>query len=148
MLIKNERVLTALAIMLDIAFHGGREGVVSGSDIAARGGLQRRGIEPILQSLARCGLLSSVRGPRGGYRLARSARLITLENIADCVSTQTPLSRPRQDSLFQVVMVPVWEGLNDSVKKLLATTTLDDMVIKARKAGLKPATEEPIAFVI
>ena len=72
MLLRRDRTMTAVLIMLDVAFNAGRAGTVSAADIAERAGLARRGIEPLLQSLSRSALLESVRGPRGGYQSAAS----------------------------------------------------------------------------
>ena len=73
--------MVAVTVMLDVAFHGGRAATVSAADIAERLGLARRGMEPLLQALSRGGMLESVRGPRGGYRLARPRRDIRLSDI-------------------------------------------------------------------
>jgi Rrf2 family iron-sulfur cluster assembly transcriptional regulator len=74
MLLRRERAMVAVSIMVDVAFHGSRQATVNVADIAERLGLARRSMEPVLQSLSRAGLLESVRGPRGGYRLGRPAR--------------------------------------------------------------------------
>lgn len=81
MLLRRDRAMTAVAVMLDVAFHAGRSGTVSAADIAERAGMARRGIEPLLQTLSRSGLLESVRGPRGGYRLGYPRRDITIADI-------------------------------------------------------------------
>ena len=78
MLLRRERAMTAVAIMLDVAFHAGRTEAVSAADIAERLGQARRGIEPVLQALSRAGLLDSIRGPKGGYRLGRPPRDLRL----------------------------------------------------------------------
>ena len=69
MIVRRDRGMLAVLIMLDVAFHAGRTSTVSAADIAERAGLARRGIEPLLQALSRSGLLESIRCPRGGYRL-------------------------------------------------------------------------------
>ena len=81
MLIRKDRAMLAITILLDVAFHGGRQSTVSAADLAERLGLARRGMEPLLQALSRAGLLESVRGPRGGYRLGRPRRDIKLSEI-------------------------------------------------------------------
>ncbi|MBU6499895.1 MAG: Rrf2 family transcriptional regulator, partial [Rhodospirillales bacterium] len=86
MLIRRDRAMVAVTIMLDVAFHAGRSATVSAADIAERLGLARRGMEPLLQALSRAGLLDSVRGPRGGYRLGRPRRDIRLADIVAVVT--------------------------------------------------------------
>ena len=125
MYLKNDRILTALSIMLDVAFHVGRSGVVSGADIARRSGLLRRGIEPVLQALSRAGLLDSVRGPKGGYRLGKD-----------------------NNPLQSLVVAPLWAELNDSVKERLAGITLADLLQKAERSGLERPRQAPISFTI
>ena len=51
----RERTTMALVIMLDVAFYSTPARPVSTAEIADRSGLARRGIEPMLQSLARAG---------------------------------------------------------------------------------------------
>ncbi len=51
MLLRCDRTMIAILIMLDVAFHAGRNGTVSAADIADRANLARRGIEPLLQTL-------------------------------------------------------------------------------------------------
>ena len=81
MLIRRDREMLAVTVMLDVAFHGGRTATVSAAEIADRLGLARRGMEPLLQGLSRAGLLESVRGPHGGYRLGRPRRDIKLSEV-------------------------------------------------------------------
>ena len=54
-------------------------------DIARRLGLPRRYLEQVLQQLVRAGVLKGVRGPRGGYRLARERRRVTVGEIVRVV---------------------------------------------------------------
>ena len=87
MLLRRDRALLALDIALDIAFHAGRGSEVTGAaDIAERLNAARRGIEPLLQALVRSVLLDSVRGPRGGYRMARAPREVKLAEIIAAVT--------------------------------------------------------------
>lgn len=151
MYLKNDRILTALSIMLDVAFHAGRSGVVSGADIARRSGLLRRGIEPVLQALSRAGLLDSVRGPKGGYRLGRSPRVVTLHEIVCAVGVRdeaAALQGKDSNPLQSLVVAPLWAELNESVKERLAGITLADLLQKAERSGLERPRQAPISFTI
>ena len=151
MYLKNDRILTALSIMLDVAFHAGRSGVVSGADIAQRSGLLRRGIEPVLQSLSRAGLLDSVRGPKGGYRLGRSPRVVNLHEIVCAVGIRdevSALQEKENNPLQSLVISPLWAELNDSVKERLTGITLADLLQQAEREGLERPRQAPISFTI
>ena len=149
MLLRRDRAMVAVLIMLDVAFHAGRAGTVSAADIADRAGLARRGIEPLLQSLSRSALLESIRGPRGGYRLGRPRRDIT---IADIVEVATSEDTGGEDGpggdLFTRVLEPAWVGLDAQLRQSLRAQTLDDLVRSAEKAGLCRPLAEPISFSI
>ncbi|MBV1835846.1 Rrf2 family transcriptional regulator [Acetobacter estunensis] len=149
MLLRRDRAMTGILIMLDVAFHAGRSGTVNAADIATRAGLARRGIEPLLQTLSRSSLLESVRGPRGGYRLGRPRRDISL---ADIVSTIiAPDSEGEEGStgdLFTKVLDPFWREEDQKIVERFRDLTLDDLVRKAEAAGLRRPMAEPIMFSI
>jgi Rrf2 family protein len=149
MLLRRDRAMVAVQIMLDVAFHAGRAGTVSAADIADRAGLARRGIEPLLQSLSRSALLESVRGPRGGYRLGRPRRDIKLSAIVEiAIADDGGAEEGPTGDLFALVVEPVWAGLDKQVKEWLEARTLDDLVRQAEAAGLRRPLAEPISFSI
>src|SRR5262245_31462622 len=76
----SRKAVLAIAAVLDIALHS-RGQTVSAKALAARHGLPPRHLEPVLQALVHQGILRGVRGPRGGYELARERRRITAEEI-------------------------------------------------------------------
>lgn len=149
MLIRRDRGLVAVAVMLDVAFHGGRAATVSAADIAERLGLARRGMEPLLQALSRAGLLESVRGPRGGYRLGRPRRDIALADIVSVAMTDEaePADGPT-GQLQDLVVDRLWSELEEQARAQLAGLTLDDLIRRAAAAGLRRPTAEPISFAI
>ncbi|UYH51150.1 Rrf2 family transcriptional regulator [Candidatus Kirkpatrickella diaphorinae] len=149
MYLRRDRAMTAVTVMLDIAFHTGRTDLVSGVELAARTGLARRGIEPVLQTLSRSGLLESVRGPKGGYRLGRARRDISLDDIAQAVLLDEPA--PMDDTsnpLFREVIDPCWQTLDLRMKKEMAEISLEELIRRAEKRGLRRPVEEPITFSI
>ena len=70
--------------MLDVALLA-RGKPVPAKSLAARYDLAPRQFETVLQALVRAGLLKSVRGPRGGYELARERRKISLGDIVRAI---------------------------------------------------------------
>lgn len=141
--------MLAITILLDVAFHGGRQATVSAADLAERLGLARRGMEPLLQSLSRAGLLESVRGPRGGYRLGRPRRDIRLSDIVAVAGGDDvdPGDGPR-GALQEKVVEPLWTRLETTAQGVLAGMTLDDLMRQAGAAGLQRPDAEPITFAI
>lgn len=148
-IVRRDRTMTAISLMLDIAFHAGRTGTVSAGDIADRLGLARRGMEPLLQTLSRAGLLDSLRGPKGGYRLGRPQRDIKLAEIItvalahDEESSNTPTGR-----LQTAVVNPLFAELDEATRTKLQVLTLDDLLRRAASAGLRRPASEPITFAI
>ncbi len=150
MIVRRDRAMTAVSIMLDIAFQAGRSGTVSAADIAERLGLARRGMEPLLQALSRAGLLDSIRGPRGGYRLGRPQRDIKLAEIV-AVSLAEDDEQPSHGpagKLQEAVVDPLWTELDTLLRARLQELTLDDLLRRAVAAGLRRPTAEPITFAI
>ena len=148
MLIRRDRGMLAITVMLDVAFHGGRTATVSAAEIADRLGLARRGMEPLLQALSRAGLLESVRGPRGGYRLGRPRRDIKLSDVVAASGGETEPSEGPSGRLQEQVVDGLWAELETTAHDRLAALTLDDLLRRAAAAGLRRPTAEPITFVI
>ena len=149
---RRDRAMTAVSLMLDIAFHVGRSGTVSAGEIAERLGLARRGMEPLLQALSRAGLLDSVRGPRGGYRLGRAQRDIRVaEIVAAALAEEEEIgaaSNGPTGQLQTVVIDSLWAELDEAAGARLASLTLEDLLRRAAAAGLRRPASEPITFTI
>ena len=149
---RRDRAMTAVSLMLDIAFHVGRSGTVSAGEIAERLGLARRGMEPLLQALSRAALLDSVRGPRGGYRLGRAPRDIRVAEIvaAALAEEEETGAAPNGPTgqLQTVVIDSLWAELDEAAGARLASLTLEDLLRRAAAAGLRRPASEPITFTI
>ncbi len=139
--------MTAIAVMLDVAFHAGRgEAVTGGAEVAARLGAARRGIEPVFQALSRAGLLDSLRGPHGGYRLGRRPREIRLAEVVAAVTEES--GAELQGRLQEAVVAPLWQEMSAMLREKLAGLTLEDLLRRAQAAGLKRPASEPLNFAI
>jgi Rrf2 family protein len=149
MLLRRDRALTAVAIMLDVAFHAGRSGeLASGTDVAERMGAARRGVEPVFQALSRAGLLEGVRGPRGGYRLGRRPRELRLSDIVACVQEDAEPAAELSGRLQTAVLLPMWRDLDAELRARLAGITIDDLLRRAQAAGLRRTVVEAVNFAI
>ena len=68
----SRRSVLAIAAVVDVALHS-RSAPVAAKALAARHKLPPRHLETLLQGLVHAKILKGVRGPRGGYELARAA---------------------------------------------------------------------------
>jgi Rrf2 family iron-sulfur cluster assembly transcriptional regulator len=130
--------------VLDVAFHVGEHPVRSG-DITERQRIPKRYLEQVLQHLVRAGILSGKRGPRGGYRLGRERRRITLGEVVRVVRTLEAESEPNDASigspLAHLVVWPMWEKLRDDMMTHLDTITIEDLCQQARSKGLSTGAQ-------
>ncbi|MFL5252760.1 MAG: RrF2 family transcriptional regulator [Rhodopila sp.] len=141
--------MVALAIVLDVAFHSSSETVVNAAELAERTGMARRTLEPLLQALSREHLLDSTRGPHGGYRLGRPARLI---KVADVITVGlNSLEDGGQDlsgRLQRAVVEPLWTEFDTLLLTRAEALTIEDLLKRAAAAGLRKPVNEPLNFVI
>ncbi len=151
MLKPSKKLALALEAVTDIAFHGGAEPVQS-QDIARRLGLPRRYLEQVMQQLVRAGILRGVRGPRGGYRLARERRRITVGQVVrvvqgseEVVEEAGPVS---ESDLGARVMAPFWQDIEQDLMRRLEEVTIEDLCQKAGEAGIESDARRSIDFVI
>ncbi len=141
--------MVALAIVLDVAFHSGGETVVNAAELAERTGMARRTLEPLLQALSRERLLDSIRGPHGGYRLGRPARLIKVSDvIAIGLNSLEDSNLDLSGRLQRAVVEPLWEEFDAALTEVAGSLTIEDLLRRAAKAGLHKPVSEPLNFVI
>jgi Rrf2 family transcriptional regulator, iron-sulfur cluster assembly transcription factor len=82
----------AVTAMLDLAIHQGK-GPTALADIAQRQGISLSYLEQLFAKLRRSGLVSSVRGPGGGYNLARPASEIHVAEVITAVDENVDTTR-------------------------------------------------------
>ncbi len=85
MLKLSRKTLYALEAVVDIAYNARSEPVQS-KEITERQDIPQRYLEQVMQLLVRAGILKGVRGPRGGYLLARERRRITVGEIVRVIA--------------------------------------------------------------
>jgi Rrf2 family protein len=146
MLDGSGREAVAVAAVVDVALHGA-SGPVGGAAIAERLGQNPRGLEPILQTLSRAGILASSRGRRGGYKLARARRDITAGAIVRAVADEEGAGGAAAPMLAKVI-APVWRDARTRTLAVLDGVTVEALARKAAAAGLAPEPDVPITYAI
>ncbi|MEO5335890.1 MAG: Rrf2 family transcriptional regulator [Magnetospirillum sp. WYHS-4] len=151
MLRLSKKMLFAIEAVLDIAYHAGAEPVQS-REITRRQGIPRRYLEQALQQLVRQGILIGVRGPRGGYRLARERRRISVGDVVRVVrkmeTADNPIEDPAGSDLGRLVVRPLWMELQDEVIRRLDAISIDDLCLKANEAGIVSEGRKNLDFSI
>ena len=112
---------------------------VSIREIAEREEISLSYLEQLFVKLRRANIVDSVRGPGGGYVLARSAESIRVDQIIDSVEeTLVPVSCMDEGkcsclSDTQCVTDGIWQGLGERIRQFLASITLADLTEEARQ---------------
>jgi len=121
----------AVTAMLDLAIHG-RQGPVSLNDISGRQGISLSYLEQLFAKLRRGGLVSSVRGPGGGYRLSREDAEINVAEIVDAVNESMDATRCNrkgdcQDGV-ECLTHHLWMDLSDQIHAFLRGISLSHLI--------------------
>lgn len=147
----TKKMLYAIEAVLDIAYHAGAEPVQS-REITRRQEIPQRYLEQALQHLVRDNILVGVRGPRGGYRLARERRRITVGDIVRSVrkmeTAEDPLITNQGSDLGDKVVRPLWTGIQDEIMKQLDATNIDELCKSAIAAGIESEGRKNLDFTI
>lgn len=121
----------AVTAMLDIALHQA-QGPVSVAEVAARQGISSAYLEQLFSKLKRAGLLQSVRGPGGGYELARPLAGISVSHIITAVGEGVDATRCHGTADCQdgatCLTHDLWTGLSNRIDQFLSGVTLADLV--------------------
>ncbi|MEZ5648179.1 MAG: Rrf2 family transcriptional regulator [Alphaproteobacteria bacterium] len=134
----TKKLVYAVEAVLDIAFHAGIRPVQS-REITQRQGIPARYLEPVLQQLVRTGILTGIRGPRGGYRLAKERRYIVLGDILRVVQAVDGDSHPEgicQSPLGRAIVGPLFATETDALIERFNDITLETLCQRARANGL------------
>ncbi|HEY4942665.1 MAG TPA: Rrf2 family transcriptional regulator [Rhizomicrobium sp.] len=138
MLKLSRKTLLALEAVIDIAFNA-RPEPVQAKEITARQGVPQRYLEQVMQQLVRAGVLKGVRGPRGGYRLAKERRRISVGDVVRVAESledeENEAIDPRSELGIRIVS-PLIQTLQDEVMARLDAISIEDLCQRARTAGV------------
>jgi Rrf2 family transcriptional regulator, iron-sulfur cluster assembly transcription factor len=120
----------AIAAVIDVASQQGHP--ISAKSLAERHGLPPRHLEPVLQALVRDGILKGIRGPRGGYELARERRRVTANDILRAAGSAEEIDEaPNGSALLSKVVLPALAHAEKEFGVALTRINLEDMTNSA-----------------
>ena len=121
----------AVTAMLDLAIHD-RDGPVTLADISQAQGISLSYLEQLFSKLRKMKLVEGVRGPGGGYRLARMPNQITIAEVITAVDEQVDMMHCKGESNCQdgeqCLTHKLWEDLSNRLHEFLDGITLDQFV--------------------
>ncbi len=148
----SRKTMLALEAVIDIAFNA-RPEPVQAKEITARQGVPQRYLEQVMQQLVRAGVLKGVRGPRGGYRLAKERRRISVGDVvrvAEAIEEQQDKGDDgaARSELGMSIVTPLIKSIQDDVMAQLDAITIEDLCQRARAAGVESGNGTSADFTI
>ena len=138
----------AVTAMLDLALHND-QAPVNLADISARQHISLTYLEQLFRKLRKKGLVESIRGPGGGYRLALSAEEITIARVMYAVDEHIDVTRcgGQQNCMGDVRCLThdLWLDLNRHVADYLNSISLDELI---RTNNVKKVADRQDAIMI
>ena len=121
----------AVTAMLDLAIHYD-QGSIALADVAGRQGISLSYLEQLFAQLRKRGLVSSTRGPGGGYRLDSPPDQISIAQIIDAIdeNIDATLCSGQKNCVDDDACLThfLWEELSDNIRAFLSAKTLGDLV--------------------
>ena len=125
------KALLAVAAVLDVALNA-RERPVSARKLAQRHNLPARHLEPVLQALVHEGIFHGIRGPRGGYELARERKRISVADILRAAGTVDGEEEVAYDSrMLDQAVLPAIAEAERALTTALAKLNIDEIARRA-----------------
>lgn len=138
----------AVMAMADLALHGGAAQAVPLQAVAERQEISLSYLEQLFAAMRRAGLVTGVRGPGGGYRLARSADETTVAEIIAAVNEPIKATRCEEGSAKsclgrrgRCIAHGLWAEMGARVEAFLASVTLADVLAQRFDGDARVAAE-------
>ena len=137
----------AVMAMADLALHGGVDRAVPLQEVARRQEISLSYLEQLFARMRRAGLVSGVRGPGGGYRLAKPMAETSIADIIAAVNEPIRATRCKDGSAKscigktgRCIAHGLWQEMGDRIHSFLASVTLAD-VLEQRFDGVAPGAQ-------
>lgn len=125
----------AVMAMADLALHGGGDRAVPLQEVANRQEISLSYLEQLFARMRRAGLVSGVRGPGGGYRLARPSGEVTVAEIIAAVNEPIKATRCQEGSSKscmgksgRCIAHGLWQEMGQRIQTFLESVSLADVL--------------------
>lgn len=146
MLALPKKLFHAIEAMLVLSYRVTGE-PMSGKELCEKLNLPPRYLEAMMQQLVRVGILRGVRGPSGGYQLAKSPERISLTDI--CLALREEDELPESHTqLGQKVLLTVCERMQENSLRFLDDVTLASLAAEATSLHIKREGAQLMDFTI
>ncbi len=137
----SQKTEYALRAMLELARKAKQPGPLRSADIARNQRIPEKFLELILVELRRAGLVSSLRGPVGGHRLAREAKNISVGDVwraIEGIQDDAPRNGNSEESAAANPFGHVWAQVNQAVAEIVDGITLEEIRLRAESGQSVP----------
>jgi Rrf2 family transcriptional regulator, iron-sulfur cluster assembly transcription factor len=145
MILLSKRSMLAIAAVVDVALHG-RGTPVAAKALAERHFLPPRHLEPLLQTLVRNGILRGIRGPRGGYELAKERRRISAGEIVRAAMSDEEMLEGEagpESKLMISVVGPTVRAAGSAFLGVLDDITIEDLCQQSDQLNVFASSNQP-----
>jgi Rrf2 family transcriptional regulator, iron-sulfur cluster assembly transcription factor len=143
----TQQVRYAIYGIFDLAYNGGARPVPL-LEVGRRQAIPARYLEQIFQKLRRAGLVTSKRGPGGGYSLAKKPESIRLSDIAHAVQGAVLTLPDFEKGKSDLSPDFVWGLVRGALEQALASHSVADLCREAADRGVARAPLEPTTYEI
>ena len=151
MLLLSNKIMFTIEAVVDIAYHSNGQPVRS-QQITRRQKIPGRYLEHSLQKLVKANILTGIRGPRGGYQLAKEKRRISVGEIVKIVTdVDSDISFDKTEinsEIYERVLNPMWKTIENSIVEQLNTITIEDLCLQANKRGVQSEGRQSLDYSI
>jgi Rrf2 family iron-sulfur cluster assembly transcriptional regulator len=140
----------AVTAVLDVALNG-LKGPVTLAAVSKRQNISLSYLEQLFGKLRRCGLVESVRGPGGGYQLAKPADQVSVADIIFAVDEPIDATRCGgrgncQHDQEHCMTHELWTGLTAHIFKFMDSVTLQQLISAQLNKHAAAAQPQPVVM--
>jgi iron-sulfur cluster assembly transcription factor IscR len=145
----NAKSRYAVTALLDLAIHSKNQRVTL-ADIAERHVISLSYLEQLFSRLRKAEVVKGIRGPGGGYLLAKAAHDITIAAIIDGVNEAISVRECNgEENCFhgnRCLVHDLWEDLDQEISSYLSSITLADLIAQKSQVRNRQVTESVVTF--